>query len=71
MNDKNIKLELVYSSEGLVFALLFYIFGVSFCLFIMFHANLFFFIVELIGFIGCIYTLLDIWFFRRVIFTNY
>lgn len=71
MKDKNIKLELEYSLKGLVFALLFYIFGVSFCLFIMFYGNLFFFIVGLIGFIGCIYTLLDIWFFRRVIFTNY
>ena len=72
MNDKNILLELKISSEGLVVGMLICILSIFLGFYLIFFTKqIMSFLFGLLFIIMFIYKLLDIWFFKRVIFINY
>ena len=72
MNDKNILLELKISSEGLVVGMLICILSIFLGFYLIFFTKqIMSFLFGLLFIIIFIYKLLDIWFFKRVIFINY
>ena len=72
MNDKNSILQLKLSSEGLVVGILICIFAIFLGLYLIcFTKQIMSFLIGLLFVIVFIYKLLDIWFFKRVVFRNH